>query len=335
MKISNETKVGSLTAIAITLLVLGFNFLKGRSLLKTGNFLYAKYTDVKGIMPSNPVYANGFQIGSVYDVENENGNDLNNIIVTIKLKTTYNIPDNSIAAINSNPLGSPSLAIHLGNSKKMLTSGDTLVSKNDAGLFDQITQTLNPVLDQLKTTFHSLDSALKNINSIFDPTTKNNLQQTFANVNKITQSLGESTVLLNAMLNKETGSIASSMNNLDSFTKNLANNNNRITGILTNLDNTTANLSKTDINGAVDKLKNAVDSFNAVITKVNSDKGTLGALMNDKTLYNNLTNTVRSANILLDDLRTHPKRYVNISVFGKKDKSEPLSAPLSDSAQKK
>ncbi|MBS1627748.1 MAG: MCE family protein [Bacteroidetes bacterium] len=334
MKITNETKVGALTAIAITLLILGFNFLKGKSLLKTGNFLYAKYTDAKGLMISNPVYANGFQIGSIYDIENEDEN-LKNIIVTIKLKSSYNIPTSSVASINSNPLGTSSIEINLGKDEAFLHQGDTIKTINSEGIMGEVKAALIPVTDQLKHTMHSLDTVLLNINTIFDPNTKNNLQQVIANLNKTTANLTESSISLQSMLDKQSGAITQSMNNINSFTKNLADNNDKITHTLDNLQTTTNNLSKTDIQGSIAELKKSVQTLNSVLDKINSGKGSLGLLMNDKTLYNNLTNTVRSANILIDDLKTHPKRYVNISVFGKKDKSTPLTAPLNDSANKK
>ncbi|MBS1578897.1 MAG: MCE family protein [Bacteroidetes bacterium] len=334
MKITNETKVGALTAIAITLLILGFNFLKGKSLLKTGNFLYAKYTDAKGLMVSNPVYANGFQIGSIYDIENEDEN-LKNIIITIKLKSSYNIPTSSVASISSNPLGTSSIEINLGKDGAFLHTGDTLKTINSESLMGEVKAALLPVTNQLKHTMHSLDTVLLNINTIFDPNTKNNLQQVIANLNKTTASLTESSISIQTMLDKQSGAIAQSMNNLNSFTKNLANNNDKITGTLDNLQTTTNNLSKADIQGSVTELKKSVQTLNNVLDKINSGKGSLGLLLNDKTLYNNLTNTVRSANILVDDLKTHPKRYVNISVFGRKDKSTPLTAPLNDSANKK
>ena len=99
MKISNETKIGALTAVAVIFLILGFNFLKGRTLFRTGNFIYAKYSDTKKLLSSNPVYLNGYQIGSVYDIQAADSN-LSNILVTIKLKGAYKIPDNSIAELN-------------------------------------------------------------------------------------------------------------------------------------------------------------------------------------------------------------------------------------------
>lgn len=334
MKISNETKVGALTAVAITLLILGFNFLKGKSLFKTGNFLVAKYHDTKGIMVSNAVFVNGFQVGNVYDIENEDAS-LQNILITIKLKGNYNIPSNSIATIKDNPLGAPNINITLGNSPTLLRSGDTLQTANSAGLLGDLSSKLGPIGDAAKATLQTLDSVLRNVNYIFDPTAKGNLQQVFANMNKTTASLMSSAASLQTMLNQQNGAIAQTMNNVNSFTKNLADNNEKVTQMMSNIEKTTENLSKADIDGSVASLKSAIDNLNGLLTKVSSTDGSLGLLLNDKKLYNNLNNTIRSANILVDDLRMHPKRYVNVSVFGKKDKSQPLMAPLDTTTTQK
>ncbi|MEY2639146.1 MAG: hypothetical protein RIR90_628 [Bacteroidota bacterium] len=334
MKISNETKVGALTAIAITLLVLGFNFLKGRSLFKTGHFLYAKYPDAKGLMVSNPVYVNGFQIGSVYDIETESA-DLKKINVSIKLKDDYEIPVNSVASIIKDPLGTPSIEIALGNDQKHLKSGDTLMTRESMGILGAVANQLLPVADQIKETVRQLDIVLKNVNSIFDPTTKGNLQEVIANLNKTTANLMNASASMQGMLNEQTGSITKTMNNVNSFTKNLADNNEKINGVVTNLQTTTDKLAKSDINGTIADLKTSVNNLNNILTKIDKGEGALGKLMNDKALYDNLNNTIRSANILVDDLRMHPKRYVNVSVFGKKDKSGPLMQPLADSSKQK
>lgn len=333
MKISNETKVGALTAVAITLLILGFNFLKGKTLFKTGNFIYAKYSDSKGIMVSNGVFVNGYQIGSVYDIENADPN-LKSIVIAIKLKDNFNIPTNSVASIKENPLGNASIAISLGDATTYVKPGDTILTAANAGLLGEVMSKLGPVGDQIRTTVSSLDSVLKNINTIFDPTTKNNLQEVIANINKTTASLAVSSVAIQAMLNEQSGSIAASMNNMNSFTKNLSDNNDKVTRMLTNVEKTTDNLSKADINGTVAQLKSSIETLNNILAKASSTDGTLGKFLNDKTLYDNLSNTVRSANILMDDLRMHPKRYVNISVFGKKDKTGPLMAPLDSTKAK-
>lgn len=329
MTVSNETKVGALTAVAITLLILSFNFLKGKTLLKTGNYLYAVYSETKGIKISNPVYVKGFQVGAVADIENADPN-LESIIVSIKLTDHYNIPSNSVAVIRENPLGTPSIDIQLGNQKNYLQEGDTLLTAESRGMLSGIMDKVSPVTEQLEKTIKSLDEVLKNINTIFDPKTKNNLQSVIANVNKTTESLVASSASLQQMLNQQTGSIAQSMNNVNKFTKNLSDNNDKIAQTLGNVATASANLAKTDLAGAVNQLKTAVANLNTVVEKINSDQGSMGKLLNDPNLYNNLNNTIKSANILVDDLRMHPKRYVNISVFGKKDKTGPLMKPLAD-----
>jgi phospholipid/cholesterol/gamma-HCH transport system substrate-binding protein len=332
MKISNETKVGALTAIAITLLILGYNFIRGKTLFKTGHYIFAKYKDTKQIMVSNPVYINGFQVGSVFEIENTD-KSLSSILVTIKLKTYYTIPDNSLAVIRENMLGTPSIEIKLGNSPKGMLTGDTIATVSEPGMFGQFADKLEPVTEQLKNTLTSLDNVLKNINSVFDPTTKNNLQSVVANLNATTATLVGSAASIEKMLNEQSGSITQSMNNVNSFTKNLADNNEKLSRTMTNVEKTTAQLSQADINGSVVQLKSALEKLNTVLAKADSQDGTLGKLLNDKSLYNNLNNSIHSANTLLDDLRMHPKRYVQLSVFGKKDKSGPLMAPISDSSK--
>jgi phospholipid/cholesterol/gamma-HCH transport system substrate-binding protein len=332
MKISNETKVGALTAISITLLILGYNFIRGKTLFKTGHYIFAKYKDTKQIMVSNPVYINGFQVGSVFEIENTD-KSLSSILVTIKLKTYYTIPDNSTAVIRENMLGTPSIEIKLGNSPKGMLTGDTIATVAEPGMLGEFANKLEPVADQLKNTLTSLDNVLKNINGVFDPATKNNLQSVIANLNATTATLVGSAASIEKMLNQQSGSITQSMNNVNSFTKNLADNNEKLSRTMTNVEKTTAQLSQADINGSVAQLKLALEKLNIVLAKADSQDGSLGKLLNDKSLYNNLNNSIHSANILLDDLRVHPKRYVQLSVFGKKDKSGPLLAPISDSTK--
>lgn len=330
MKVSNETKVGALTAIAITLFILGFNFLRGKTLFKTGHFIYAKYANTKGIMVSNPVYINGFQVGTVFEIENTDKN-LSAILLTIKLKDYYNIPVNSSAVIKENALGTPSIEIKLGNSPKGMLTGDTIPTASDPGMIGELMNKLGPVSDQLKNTIQTLDVVLKNINTVFDPATKNNLQEVIGNMNKTTASLIGSAASIEKMLNQQSGAIAKSMDNVNSFTKNLSDNNEKVSRTLSNVEKTTDQLAKADITGSVAQMKLALEKLNTVMGKLESQDGSLGKLINDKALYTNLNNTVHSANILLDDLRMHPKRYVQVSVFGKKDKSGPLMAPLTDS----
>ena len=327
MKITNETKVGALSAIAITLLILGFNFLKGKSIFKSGIFLYAKYADTKGLMISNPVVINGLQIGSVYELEEQDKN-IDTIIVAIKLNRELNIPVNSIATVSNNPLTSSSITIEMGTSKDFLKHDDTLLTSNNPGMLGNLTQRIIPLVDRVTVTVQSLDSVLKNINTVFDPYTKNNMQEVVVNANKTMAYLVTSAASLNALLNNQTGVLSKSLNNVNSFTQTLARNNDKVDHMMANIETATTNFSKADIDGTINQLRGTVERLNAAVEKIDSKDGSLGLLLNDKQVYKNLENTTRSLNILMDDIRINPKRYVSISVFGGKSKGQPLTSPL-------
>src|SRR5436190_13130641 len=210
MKISNETKIGALTTVAVVFLILGFNFLKGKSVLKTGFFLYAKYADLKKLSASNAVYANGYQIGTVYSTTSADPS-LRDLVVEIKLSEDYHIPVNSVAAIETNPLGSPVMDIQLGSSTKYLQTGDTIRTVENAGMLGAISNKLGPLSDQITTTLVTLDSLMRNFNSILDPNTKGNLQSVIAHLNTATESVTRSTVSLEHLLNMQSGALAQSL----------------------------------------------------------------------------------------------------------------------------
>jgi phospholipid/cholesterol/gamma-HCH transport system substrate-binding protein len=327
MKISNETKIGALTLIALTFLVLGYNFLQGRSVFKTGNFLYAKFKKTNLLMSSNPVFVNGFQVGNVYATKAAD-ETLQEIIVEIKLNDDYQIPTNSVAIIEGSLLSTPSVNIIMGNGNTFLHSGDTLMTREAAGMFDGITDKLEPLSTQLEHTLASIDTIVMNANSILDPNTKGNLQSVIAHLNETTASMVVSAASLQALLNTQSGALAGSLNNVNTFTKTLSNNSSKIDSTLSNLQKTTEKLAQLNMEATMKSLDASVISLNSILSKIDEGNGSMGSLINDKTLYNNLTQTVKSLNTLMDDLRVHPKRYVNISVFGKKEKGDYLTEPL-------
>lgn len=324
MKITNETKIGALTSIAIVLLILGFNFLKGKDLFSHSKKIYAVFRNVEGLELSNSVSIKGLNVGSVYAIKATDKN-IEGILVTISMKQDVNIPKNSIASINSGLINSANIIITKGDGKEMLDDGDTLQTLDKGGLLSEVQGRLSPVLKSLNKTLGSLDSLILQITQVFNPDVKNNFASIMSN-------LARSSASLQIMLNDRTSALAHTMVHLDSFTSNLASNNQRITRTLDNLEKTTDKLANAKIDETLQSVQGTMNSLKDAVNKVNSPNGTVGLLLNDKRLYLNLESTTRSLNILLDDLRLHPKRYVNISVFGSKDKKGPLMAPLNDTS---
>lgn len=327
-KISNETKIGVLAVVALAALILGFNFLKGSSMFQHTKHLYAVFDNVEGLEVSNAVQIDGLTIGSITAI-NESDKDLSNgIVVTITLKKDVHIPRNSIGEINSGFISSATIVIDKGDDTHYLDDGDTLQTKQKGNLFAQVQSSVNPVILKLGGTLTSLDSLIEVIGTMFDPRLKNNFSAIMAN-------LATTSAELQRMLNTQTGAIAQSLKNMNDFTANLAKNNDKITHTLDNLDRASDSLAAARLPTAVTELDATMAELRNAIGRINSTNGSLGLLINDKHLYQNLDNTARSLNTLLDDFRMHPKRYVNISVFGKKDKTGPLMSPLSDSAATK
>ncbi|PWT77928.1 MAG: mammalian cell entry protein [Bacteroidetes bacterium] len=326
MKISNETKVGALAAIAITLLILGFNFLKGRELFKRANKIYAVFRNVEGMEVSNTVRIKGLQIGTVAAI-NEKDADISGIVVTINLKKNVNIPKNSTAYISSGLISSSSIVITKGDATDFLANGDTIQTQDKPNLMSQVERNIDPIVARLNGTLESLDSLIEVVGQLFDPKLKNNFTSIFTH-------LAASSASMEKILSSENSALSRSLKNIDSFTVSLSRNSKNIDATLNNLRRTTDRLSNAKIDEAVASVQSTMNELKQVIAKINSSNGTLGLLINDKRLYQNLENTTKSLNILLDDLRLHPKRYVNVSVFGKKDKTGPLTEPLNDSTTK-
>lgn len=328
MKISNETKIGALTAIAITLLIMGFNFLKGKTLFGKSHTMYAKYTNVQGLANSNPIMINGLQVGTVYSISTDK--NMKQILVNLTLTKDVNIPSNSVAVINTDLLGTKSIVIKLGDAADYLHENDTIKTIPSTLIFNEILGKVDPLFDEVTKAVVSIDSVLQSFNRILDPTAKNNIGATLENLNKTTANLITASANLNILLNTQTGSLAKTIDNLNSFTGNLAQNNDKITNLVGNLDKTAGNLSKLDLDKTLNILNTTINDLKTTIGKLNSTSGTVGLLLNDTKLYNNLTATANKLNLLIDDLKTNPKRYVNISVFGKKNKSTGLTVPLPD-----
>jgi phospholipid/cholesterol/gamma-HCH transport system substrate-binding protein len=320
MKISNETKVGLLTIVALTLLILGFNFLKGNNLFHKGKKIYAVFDEVGSLEKSNDVKIKGNAIGKVYNKQFTDKN-ATGIVVTINITTNVNIPSNSVAYISSPLTGTPYINIQLGNGSSYLKNGDTIETKLSGGLLGDLTSQVSPTLEKARTAIDSLTIVLGSVNRLFDPATKNNIQG-------IVNHLLVSSASLEKLLDTETGLLAKTMLNLSDVTGNLKNNNDTINSILRNVNSATQQLASLNLKQTMDSVQSTINQLSSVVYKINHNNGTLGLLMNDSKLYDHLRNTSLGLEILIDDIKAHPKRYVNISVFGKKDKGGYLTSPL-------
>lgn len=332
MKINNETKIGLLAVAGVAALIIGYNFLKGKNLFKKPKYIYARFEDIQGLTKSNPVVINGLQIGHIADLDG--GKDLKSILVTVELTQVALIPNNSLAVINPSLLGGVSLEVKLGNSRTYLKTGDTLLTTLSGGAFDEALKMINPVLYEVRNAVKSLDSVLHIVTGVFDPTTKNNIKGVIANLNTVTASFTVSAASLQTLLNPQTGALSKSLENVNSFTNNLASNNAKLSNIMSNADKASTNFANLNFQRTLNTLDSTANQLKAGIAKINSNSGSLGLLLNDTKLYDNLSATSNKINILLDDIRVHPKRYLTISVFGKKDKGDYITAPLIDDTLK-
>jgi phospholipid/cholesterol/gamma-HCH transport system substrate-binding protein len=328
VKISNETKVGVISIVSLIALILGFNFLKGKKIWSDDTLLTARYGNIEGLQTSNPVMINGMQVGAVSKINTDK--DMRKILVDLNITKDIHIPENSIAVIKTNPLGTPSIEILLGTATSFLKNKDSIGTNVSTGLLDGVMDKVDPVLIGVKKAVNSADSLLNNFNSVLDPSAKSNIAAMLANLNKVTASMMASTASLNILLNAQTGALSKSLNNVSGITGNFAGNNDKINSVVENLDKATAKFANLNLQKTLDTMDVAINNLKTLLANISNSKGTLGMLMNDPTLYRNLASTGNKLNLLLDDVRMNPKRYINISLFGKKKTGEVLLTPLPD-----
>ena len=319
MKISNETKVGILTITALTILILGFNFLKGKNLFSKTKKIYAVFSDMGSLEKSNEVRINGLPIGTVFE-KKELDKDVTGIIITISLTRDVNIPKNSVAYIGSGLVGASYIVIEKGNSTNYIQLGDTLKTRIDNGILGDVKAQLNPTVAKVKDVLDSLKGTLSGVNALFNAENKGNIMQTMANLNRASSAL-------NGLLDNQTGPLARTLNNASDLTAALKTNTENIAGTIKNAKLASEKLAALELKPTVDSLNAMISQLKSAVAKISSKDGTLGALINDKTLYNKLNDAILAFEILADDLRINPKRYVNLSIFGRKDKNGPITSP--------
>lgn len=317
MKIKNETKVGILAAFAIALLIIGYNFLKGNSIFSSETTLFARYTRVDGLTVSKPVLINGYQIGRVAKLQLEPGGT---ILATLSINSKYDIPENSVARLEGTDLlGSKAIVMSLGNSKKIAEDGFTLNANVEKGLMEQV----QPVQKKAELIVGKMDSILSSVNSILNPNFQKNVDKSFNSIAGTLASLETTSKKVDGLVGSESARIEAIFKNVEGITANLNNNNKKISDILTNINTVTDKFAAANFKQTLDNANNAIADLQGVISGIKDGKGSLGLLLNDDKMYNNLNSASKNLDELMIDLKANPKRYVHFSVFGggnKKDK---------------
>jgi len=303
---TKEVKVALAVICAIALLIYGINFLKGINLFQRSNLYYVAFNDIKGLGEANPVYANGYKIGIVRTIDYDYKHP-GNVYVGVELEDNMHITEDSHAELVTEMLGGVTMNIVLGKSPRAIAPGDTISGAPQVGALDQAAQ----MMPQLQAMMPKLDSILTSVNTLLaNPA----LQQTLVNAAELTTELKTTTKNLNTLME---GDVKNMTANLAPATANLKSISDKLdqidyVGTMNNVNKTMTDLQSLSAN-----LNNSV---NSTMDALNDQNSSLGLLMHDRALYDNLNKNLTSSDSLLVDLRLHPKRYVHFSLFGKKDK---------------
>lgn len=313
MKITREIKTAVLVIASILLFIWGYSFLKGKDLLSDYQTFYVKYDNVEGLINSAPVTINGLVVGKVHSIKlNKDWTSL----VELQINGDYQITKNSVAELYSpGPIGGKQISI-IPNTKttEFAVSGDYLGSSSKLGLTEEVSNQIKPIKDKLDKVLENANTMLVNINQVLDDKTKQNLRSSLENLNATLAEFKEVSKSANEMLADNKGKISATMTNVEK--------------VSANFSKVSDSIAKANIGQTVKNLEKTLANVDKLMEDIQSGKGTLGKLAKDETMYNNFAKTSKELELLLQDLRLNPTRYVNVSLFGKKNK--PYKAPVSD-----
>jgi phospholipid/cholesterol/gamma-HCH transport system substrate-binding protein len=322
VKLSKEVKVGLVTILAIGCFIYGFNFLKGKNLFSTQRKFYAVYSDIDGLVSANPLLINGFQIGMVEDIRLF-PDTTGRIAVTLLVNNDVLIPKTSVAKVmSSGLLGSKVVQIILGKGTEYAESGDTLRSAQEDNLKQAVNKTIAPLQEKATSLISSIDSVMTVVQEVLNDQTRKNLTKSFESIRSALSSLEITSYRLDTMVVTERTKISSILSKVNTLATTLSNNSANLNNIINNFSNISDSLAKSNITSAINNADVALSQAASIFTKINKGEGTMGMLINNDSLYRKLDNSAADLDKLLEDLRLNPHRYVQVSVFGKKDKDK-------------
>ena len=315
IKYKREIRIGIVFIIATVVLIWGLMYLKGLEIFTSSRIFYAVYDNVDGLQVSNPVTINGLQIGQVNVLSFDKRHN-GKIICELYIKNDYPITKNSIARIRSSSLlGSREVAIILGSSNEKIKNGDTLKTEIEASLGSEVNKQLLPLKVKAENLISSIDSVATIVQLVLNRNTRENLVQAIDHVKNALANIAHATNSLDTLVSNQKNNIAGIIVNVESISRNLKQNNDKITNIINNLSDVSDSLAKARIPATIMQVNTAVKSLNTTLEKINKGEGSLGLLVNDQKLYVDLENAARNLNLLIEDLKANPKKYLKISVF--------------------
>lgn len=321
MKLTREIKTAILVIASILLFIWGYSFLKGRDLFTNYKILYAQYDNVEDLSPSAPITLNGLAIGKVNKITIDEVTG--KLLVELQIKTDFPISKTSTAAIYSPSLiGGKQIKIVPNMADKDLAEdGQKLVSTVELGLTESLGGKIEPIQQKLDKMLLNIDVLVSGLNNTLDKNTQENLKKTIAELSKTMEQFHKASGSLNTILDTNKGQINGVVSNFNKMSSNF----NKISD----------SLNKADLGKTVRNLNQTLAKVDGLMANLNSGKGTAGKILNDDALYNNLTKTSKELELLLQDLRLYPTRYVNVSLFGKKNKPYVAPTEETNSTEKK
>lgn len=309
MKISKEFKIGAIAILVFIAVIWGYNFLKGKNILSSSDEYYVEFERIDGLIESGNVFHKGYKVGNINSIYFDHENS-GRFILKIVLEQAMKIPLNSTVNIKSSSLiaSASDLEIVYSNSTAFYTPGDTLKSVPGKGMAD----ILEPLQNKFESVLEGIDTLLAGINTVLNNESQDDLQSL---ISDLSITMGELKYALGP-----NGDITKTLANLESVTGNLAENNEEISNSLSNLESITSSVDSADLFLTITTLNESLAELSSVLTKIDEGEGSLGLLVNDSSLYTNLDSTAYHLDKLLVDLKENPNRYVQVSVFGKKDK---------------
>ena len=304
MRLSKEIKAAFFVLSTILLFIFGFNYLKGSSILDKQKTIYAVYDEVDGLLVGANVMINGLSIGNVTELDFLPNST--KIIVTLKVKDKLNFSSKSTASIyETGVLGGLAISIEpLFERESIVKTGDTLMSSVRPGLTELINRQIEPLSRQLQSTITSVDSIFTGASNVLNRQTQEEIKESISVLTSAINAIKNSSVIIEETLTSKNTQIN---NTIDNFEK-----------ISSNLSNVSDELNSFGLSSLLTNLEVSVDGISSVVDKLNSDNSTLGKLINEDEVYNNLNSSIESLNILINDIKANPKKYVHFSVFGRK-----------------